>query len=123
MQGRNGWTCKLDGASGAVTIPTERLHATEAPPEDAQQVVPFEASQLEGELPLPTVHAWLEAYADGGSGNTTGPIALVRCKPDAALWCDVLLGQRSVEGLSDEDVMRLAYLLTGGGMQGAGGWG
>lgn len=44
VQGRAAWTCKLDSTSGPVSIPAERLHATQQPPEDAQQVGPGSAA-------------------------------------------------------------------------------
>ena len=78
-------------------------------------MLPFEPRAVEEGLKLCKVPAWLEAYSSGnGNGNTAGPIALVRIKPDASPWHDVLVGLGTVEGLSDADVKRLAYLVPGG---------
>ena len=102
-----GWSCKLDGEQGLRHCHHDQLHAMEPPAGDLL-LEPFVVKVLEAELPLARVDEWLKTYQEDP------PVDLVRIWPDATLWYEVLIGQRSIASLSDAEVVSLHYVAAGG---------
>lgn len=109
LQSGDNWTCKLDGAEGHQPFPSNQLHALEMLPAD-QELHHFDATCLEEALPLSEIDSWMHAYTH----NPERPVDLHRKRPDANLWHTVLSGQRSIDSLSEYDVLGLRYLASGG---------
>ena len=83
----------------------DSLHATGLPPKE-KALQQFQPKLLAGSLPVAELQGWLTAYQEDP------PCDLLRNKPDSGVWCDVLTGQRSIDSLSDDELLRLHYVAS-----------
>lgn len=105
LQSGSGFSCQFDGVDGLQHCNPDSLHATGPPPKD-KELQPFQAKPLAESLPVEELQGWLAGYQEDP------PCDLRRGKPDSGLWCDVLVGQRSIDSLPDDDLQRLSYVAS-----------